>query len=241
MYMENKILLVIVEGQSDEYSLAPALTQIVPKKVKFKVMRGDIIGDNDSTPENIERRIKEQGVKKFLEKNQEFTYSDICEVVHITDMDGVYIPDESVIVNDSLNDVAYFDDHIEVNSDKYDRVLNSRKNRRAILNHLISLKTIAIPHGIVVPYQIYYMSCNLDHVTVNKLNADKDKKLDLAMKFGDDYDDPVKFYEFFNDLELKVSDDYLKSWEYIKLDHNSLQRHSNLNVLLDKYIGDYLF
>ena len=43
---ESKVLLFIVEGQSDEAALAPALEQIIStKKVKFKVMRADITAD----------------------------------------------------------------------------------------------------------------------------------------------------------------------------------------------------
>ena len=63
--IENKILLFIVEGPSDEQSLAPALENLIRHNVKFKVMHSDITSDNASTVDNIEKRIKNRAVKNF--------------------------------------------------------------------------------------------------------------------------------------------------------------------------------
>ena len=94
---ESKVLLFIVEGQSDEAALAPALEQIIStKKVKFKVMRADITADYASTVVNIEERIKNKAVKTFLKENPQFTSNDICEIVHIVDIDGAFIPNGKV-------------------------------------------------------------------------------------------------------------------------------------------------
>ena len=109
---ESKVLLFIVEGPSDEESLAPALEKIITgSKVKFKVMRADITCDFDSTVDNIERRIKVLGVKRFLTENSQFSSNDICGVVHIVDLDGAFAPDDIVIQGD-VEHAQYLDNQI---------------------------------------------------------------------------------------------------------------------------------
>lgn len=230
---ESKVLLFIVEGASDEASLAPALEQIIEKStVKFKVMRADITSDYDSTVDNIERRIKTLGVKRFLEDNPQFSSSDICGVVHIVDLDGAFIPDESVVEGD-VDQAQYFDDKIICKS--RDEFLRSKNNKKANLLHLASLSKIAIPYGVVVPYSIFFMSCNLDHVLHNKRNSTKVQKQEDSLKFADNYDDPEKFESFFNASDVVILGTYSETWAYIQIEFNSLKRGSNFWLCIDSY------
>ena len=82
---------------------------VINSKVKFKVMRADITSDYDSTVNNIERRIKELGVKRFLTDNPQFSSNDICGIVHIVDLDGTFISDDLVIQGE-VEDAQYYDD-----------------------------------------------------------------------------------------------------------------------------------
>jgi hypothetical protein len=227
---ESKVLLFIVEGPSDEASLAPALEQIVTNsKVKFKVMRADITSDYDSTVNNIERRIKELGVKRFLTDNPQFSSNDICGIVHIVDLDGAFISDDLVIQGE-VEDAQYYDDKI-VCKDR-EKFLRSKNNKQSNLVHLSSISEISIPYGVVVPYFIFYMSCNLDHVLHNKRNSTKEQKQTDSLVFADNYDDPRKFESFFNGSDIKIPGTYQETWNHIQIALNSLKRGSNFWICI---------
>lgn len=230
---ESKILLFIVEGLSDKTALAPALEKIVTNsKVKFKIMHTDITSDFDSTVANIERRIKEQAVKKFLNINSQFRSTNICGIVHIVDLDGVFIPDVK-IVQANIEDAQYLDDSI-VCKDR-DMFLRSKSNKSSNILHLASLSKIAIPNGIIVPYSIYFMSCNLDHVLHNRRNSTQKEKTESSLVFADAYDDPKMFEDFFNDQNIKVTGSYEETWRFAQQELNSLKRGSNFWLCIDKY------
>ncbi len=230
---ESKVLLFIVEGPSDEASLAPALEQIVTdSKVKFKVMRADLTSDYDSTVDNIERRIKELGVKRFLTDNPQFSSNDICGIVHIVDLDGAFI-DDNLVIQDDVEDVQYYDDKIVCkNREKF---LRGKNNKEANLLHLSSILKISIPFGVIVPYSIFYMSCNLDHVLHNKRNSTKQQKQADSLVFADNYDDPEKFEAFFNGSDIKISGTYQETWEHIQIELNSLKRGSNFWICIEEH------
>lgn len=230
---ESKVLLFIVEGPSDEASLAPALEQIITgSKVKFKVMRADITCDYDSTVDNIERRIKVLGVKRFLTENSQFSSNDICGVIHIVDLDGAFAPDD-IVIQEDVEHTQYFDNQI-ICKDR-ELFLRTKNNKEANLLHLASISQISIPNGIVVPYSIFYMSCNLDHVLHNKRNSTKEEKQEDSVFFADNYDDPEKFASFFNGSDIKIEGTYPETWKYAQIELNSLKRGSNFWICIDTY------
>ena len=229
----RKVLLFIVEGPSDEAALAPALEKIInTKKVKFKVMRIDITSDYDSNVGNIERRIKDLGVKKFLEQNSQFKPEDICGIVHIVDLDGAFISKNKIFEQDVEKNV-YCDDSILCKS--RDEFLTTIENKKNNLLYLSSLTDIKIPYGIIVPYVLYYMSCNLDHVLHGKRNSTQDEKKNDSIDFADQYDEPSMFIKFFNDETIKVTGTYLETWEYVQRGNNSLSRCTNFWLCLENF------
>lgn len=230
---ESKILLFIVEGPSDEASLAPALEKIITNStIKFKVMHADITSDYDSTVKNIEERIKKIGVKRFLQENPQFTAKDICGIVHIVDLDGAFVSSDIIFEGDT-EAAQYYDDKIICK----DRTLflKSHDNKRNNILHLSNISQIKIPTGIIVPYSIYYMSCNLDHVLHNKRNSTKSEKIEDSITFADQYDDAELFEKFFNGEEIKISGTYKKTWEYVQIGLNSLKRGSNFWLCIDNH------
>lgn len=228
---ESKIILFIVEGPSDETALAPALEQIITSNtVKFKVMHADITSDYHSTVNNIERRIKQLGVKKFLNDNSQFTENDICAVIHIVDLDGAFTPDSVVTEDNTIEYAQYYDNSIICKNKTL--FLQSKNNKKQNLLHLCSLKEISIPKGIIVPYSIYYMSCNLDHVLHNKRNSSVREKTVNSISFSDEYDDPQKFEDFFNRDDIKIKGTYDETWEYAQKGMNSLLKGSNFWICI---------
>ncbi len=231
---DKKIVLFIVEGKSDETALAPALEKIITSNtVKFKVMRTDITSDKDSNISNIERRIKTLGVKRFLEMNSQFSANDIYAIIHIVDLDGAFAPDSVVSEDTSLVNAQYFDDSI-ICKDK-ELFIESKNNKRNNLLHLSSLKEISIPYGIKVPYSIFYMSCNLDHVLHNKRNSTQAEKIENSISFSDTYDDPHKFEAFFSSADIKIDGSYDETWRYIQEGYRSLIKGSNFWICLNNY------
>lgn len=235
---ENRILLFIVEGPTDETSLAPAMNRIVSNStVKFKVMKADITSDYDSNEENIEKRIKELGVKRFLKENEQFASKDICGIVHIVDLDGAFIPD-TAIIEGNVEQAVYLDDKIICKN--RDMFLKSKKNKEKNLLHLSSISEIKIPYGNIVPYSIFYMSCNLDHVLHDKRNSSIKEKKENSLSFGDNYDEPLKFKTFFNGSDIKILGTYPETWQYAQIELNSLKRGSNFWICIDEYYNNLL-
>ena len=75
------------------------------------------------------------------------------------------------------------------------------------------------------------MSCNLDHVLYGKLNSTDDDKENDAYAFAKKYKDDIDgFLSFISDSDFSKTEDYKASWEFIKKDHNSLGRYTNLGL-----------
>lgn len=91
----KKVVLFIVEGITDKDSLELLLTELVEKdnQVIFQVVGGDITSDRDVSKTNIKNKItdiiKDGGKRKFKP-------SDYRDVIHLVDMDGVFISEENI-------------------------------------------------------------------------------------------------------------------------------------------------
>lgn len=125
--------------------------------------------------------------------------------------------------------VVYSTTNIKAKS-KYD-IVNRNSLKRANLNKLIDCKFIWKD----IPYKIYYMSSNLDHVLYNEFNLTDDEKENKAHEFHGKYRKNVAdFYSFISDSNFSVQGNYLGTWDFIKKDKNSLCRHTNLGLCFIK-------
>ena len=82
-------------------------------------------------------------------------------------------------------------------------------------------------------YQIYYNSCNLEHVLYGELRhySDEEKQI-LSDDFADKYDGKVdEFIKLISDPTIAVPGSYQKTWDYIEKDRNSLNRHTNMHLI----------
>ena len=97
---KKKVMLFIVEGPTDETSLSTVLNRIFSSStVKFQVIHGDILTRDFTSSDKIVVAVWAQ-VKEFM--GSIYRKSDICRIVHLTDMDGVFIPDDAVVENDTV-------------------------------------------------------------------------------------------------------------------------------------------
>lgn len=78
------------------------------------------------------------------------------------------------------------------------------------------------------------MSSNLDHVLYNKLNSTDDEKENDAHNFAEKYkDDLIGFKSFIRESDFSVNKVFTDSWDYIKQEKHSLERHTNFGLCLD--------
>jgi len=94
----KKVVLVIVEGPSDDTALGVMLNQIYVKdKVHVHIMHGDITTRKGVRSDNIVAKIGDE-VRKYARSNH-YTSKHFKQIIHIIDMDGAYIPNENVILD----------------------------------------------------------------------------------------------------------------------------------------------
>lgn len=221
----RKVVLVIVEGPSDETALGQSFEALFDlEEVRIKVVHGDVASDIGSNPSNIVSSVGNL-VKGWASKYG-LKRQDILRVIHLADTDGTYIPDANVIDDvGHRGGPVYAETNIVAAPESKVRDRNERK--RANLNRLSSTATVWGN----VPYAIYYMSCNLDHVLYGEQNSDDATKRQNAFQFAKKYKDDLKgFVEYISDPVVAVPGDYKTTWEYIRQGLNSLHRHTNLNL-----------
>ena len=233
----RKVILFIVEGQSEKIILDLIGDIFNDNRIVFHVVNGDISSDNNVTVDNAENKIKmmiESEIRQYRLKK-----SDILKVVHIFDMDGAYIPDEMIKISND-EDFYYKDDGIYC---KYiNRVKSRNSHKREIMNYLTSLDKIAGKYT----YECYYFACNLDHAIYGENNLDNSVKVPKANIFIESILNIANYMKcdvnkgevFVDYLALNVANGvpntYEKSWNYIKEKDNSLQRHTNFHLFFNK-------
>lgn len=220
----KKIVFVIVEGPSDEEALGVVLSRLYSNsEVYVHIMHGDITSEFiESSDENILTRVASE-VEGYAKANH-YEKLHFKEIIHIVDTDGTFIPNVNVTEDPSAEKPVYSLSEIRTKNKAGIEERNRRKSSN--IKKLYSRKEI---WG--VPYQVYYMSCNLDHVLYDKLNSsDEDKEAD-AFRFAKFYKDKIpEFIKFISESDFSIVGDYRESWNFIKQNLNSLHRYTNLAI-----------
>lgn len=224
MSKTKKSIIFIVEGPSDKYALEKIFKKIYRrnKEIDFGFTNGDVSTDPTVSVDNVENKIYE-AVQNVI-KDKKLKNSDVIQVVQLFDMDGAYVPDSAVI-----NGPSYAFEYSETNiSCTYpQRAIERNENKRKIMDYLLSISEIKS-----FPYEMYFMSCNLDHALYNEMNLNYDLKQEYADAFyerfiGKEYLFPT-FLE--SDVVNNVPGTMSASWRYIKDGLHSLERHTNLHI-----------
>lgn len=223
--MIKKVILVLVEGPTDQDALALIFSKLIKDhEIKFVVVHTDITAGEDMTVKYIDGAIEKE-LEKYFRRNPFIQKTDILKVVQIIDTDGAFIPGSRVRQSET-NKTEYFDTHIEA-KDKQ-RFLRRNISKRSIVHHLFQMRRL--PDSI--PYEIYYFSRNLEqvlHDTREELTAEE--KEELAFDTAEHYQqNPEEFLKFLREVELYVPGNYEETWEFIMSGGNSLKRYCNLAV-----------
>ena len=226
----KKIVFVIVEGSSDEEAPGVLLNRIYDSKAVYvQVMHCDITTELDVNAGNVVAKIGDV-VKQYA--GRAFKSGDFSRIIHITDMDGAFIPDDAVVEDNTAVKPIY--SATEIRTQRKSGIENRNQRKRECLNRLSSASRI---WG--VPYQIYYMSCNLDHTLYGKLNSTDDEKEADAFAFAKKYRDDIPgFMKYISESDFSVAGCYPQSWQYIREGLHSLERHTNFGLCFQEEAVD---
>lgn len=218
----KKVILFIVEGITDKTSLGGIIDKLVDnEKVRFYISDGDIASDRFTNPQNAVNKVNEH-LKRFLD-SYSFKKSDLLQIVHLVDTDGAYISDEYVQAGD-VEGFVYSTEVIIAKSTA--RVIERNNRKKQVMNRLASCPQIS-----KIPYAMYYFSCNLEHVLHNEISLDDNLKFEYAERFSDSfYKREREFIDFISDEKFAVKGSLKETWDFIRLDNNSLKRYTNFHL-----------
>ena len=216
----KKVILFLVEGASDLTSLEFIDNINTNETIKFQITSGDVTSKLNITPQNCREEINKI-LLSFLERSK-LRKTDIIKIIHILDIDGVYIPEINIIEDKNIKKFLYTINGIVAPSKE--NVQKRNESKKQIVEKLLVTSKINS-----IPYEMYYMPCNLEHVLHDKLeDISEDEKKELANKFADRfYEKEIEFIDFINNKDFKVLGDYKATWDFIKKDLNSVNRYSN--------------
>lgn len=220
----KRIIFVIVEGPSDDDALGVLLSRWFDRNMVYiHIMHCDITTEFGATPVNIVSRITNE-IKKYATDNH-FVRDHFQQIIHIADTDGAYAPDVQVVEDTACEKPIYHTTCITCKN--REKMIDRNMRKRANLN---KLSTSAYMWN-SIPYRMYYMSCNLDHVLYDKLNSSDEEKERDSLSFARQYKDDISgFIHYIANSNFSVSSDYTSSWDYIKQDSRSLERHTNFGL-----------
>lgn len=225
--MTKKVILLLVEGPTDEDALALVCSRLVKAyDIEFDVLHTDITADEDMTVKYIEKRVKTE-VEIYLKKNPFIKRTDILKVVQIIDTDGAFVPCEQ-IKQSKMGKTEYFETHIEAKNQN--RLIRRNLSKRNIVFQLSRMEVVG-----GFSYEIYYFSRNLEHVLHNlPQELTDDEKETLAFKIADYYSQcPEEFLYLLRNAPFHVKGTYEETWKFIMEDGNSLRRYCNMSVFFD--------
>ena len=223
----RKVYVFILEGVSDENAIAGLLKKLYRNRTIYSViMYGDVTSDIKKDISKIVGTIAEKVRAKLNE--EKIKTSDVLRVFQICDMDGAYVPD-TAIVKGKEKRFVYSPTSIAVPDVDIAKERNSHK--REAINMLLSTQTV-----LGIPYRLYFMSSNLEHVLFDIQNLEDSLKTRKADEFFETFRDyPEKLISFLESVSFGVPKTYSDSWDYIKQELHSLERHNNLIVCFNDF------
>lgn len=243
---KRKIVLFLVEGKSDQEALQLAISELYDQidesiEVFFPTMvegedekGGDITSKFKVFPNNIEDKIYEFFLKDFFDK-QKIMPKDVSEIIQIVDMDGAYISDDMIQMGENpIGENRPYYNLDTILTLNVEGIIKRNDQKRKNIDYLSSLRMIKVKQK-TVKYSVYYFSSNLDHFLHHDANLDYREKRSKADAFARQYIGNAKGFieRILEDSGASKNMSYDQSWDFIKtVGVNSLQRHTNLDVLL---------
>ena len=151
---------------------------------------------------------------------------DIQRIIHVVDLDAAFIPENNIKKGDTEY-YEYYDDSMIVRDVQI--AIGRNRKKSSIIKKLVETTQIGN-----IPYHIYFVSCNMDHLLFNDRMPSRNRKKNNAWIFQEMCKKTPKFLEKILFNERLVSKDYYGSWEEIQKGIHSLQRKTNMNLFLNE-------
>ncbi len=230
----KKYVLFLVEGKNDKKEIQAIIrawwgSSFLDNYVdEYHVHKGDITSEKGTTEKTILKKLNDIVVEwrnGSEHPYQRITTSEVKKVIHIVDTDGVFIPDSSIIQTDDEK-AQYFDDEIRY----VNRSLMIGRNhcKASVLRKLMNVKQIDN-----IPYELYFASCNMDHLLFNDRNSILDNKSRNAMIFASECKNKEYLKSTIFSEKICINSTNGESWDFIQKGYNSLNRFTNINILLN--------
>lgn len=220
----KKLILFIVEGENDKRSLENILNKLLTNnKVQFYIFNGDII-----KCKNCIIKLKEKIQNGFLKNNRYFTLKDINQIVHLVDLDAIFIDKVKIIEDKTIKHIRY-EDGCSIVKNK-NEIISRNTLRIENIKNLITCDNLKINSNIIT-YNLYYFSCHLEHVLHNLINADDKEKRKLSEEFSSHFfNREHEFLQFIDNKEFATQLTYQESWQEAIKSNNALNRSTNFNL-----------
>ncbi|MDF0728666.1 hypothetical protein PY093_18740 [Cytobacillus sp. S13-E01] len=237
---KKKVLFVIVEGDSDSQFFYDELQRKYTNElVLIKAYNGDIFTDPELQGVEIRERIRQF----FIKRIGELKLKDFLGILHFSDTDGSFIPDDNirVNVNQEIN-VLYRENGIFVNSIEQQEGLHYRNKIKRVNTQTVRFIDHITYNKVKIPYRLFYLSQHLEHVVFNELNVPQNQKQKKIISFLKDMQGESTIFNLLSSHFPPVQDidhKHVESWNYIYQDIHSLQRYTNA-ALMYEYIDQLL-
>lgn len=233
----KKLILIIVEGGSDRAYLYPIKKMVKARsnsRIEFKITKGDIFVQKDTDNTNIEIKVG-VAIQEYLDLYG-LQYDDIKQVIHIVDLDGAFIDTKEIKTDSSLlkGQTIYYRDKI-TNVNK-NNIIRRNKKKVDCLEVLYNLDKINYGTQGTIPYRVYYFSTNIDDYFYGEQNLTDEEKEAKSNLIYDRYIDDPEGYRNMIEEDFCAPGNYIETWEYAKIDNNSLSRCSNFNKFFTEII-----
>lgn len=164
---------------------------------------------------------------------------DITEIIQIIDMDGAYVSDDMVRLGENpIGENRPYYNLDTILTQNVNGIIKRNEQKRKNIDYLSSLRALKVKQK-TVKYSVYYFSSNLDHFLHNDANLPYREKRAKADAFARQYIGNIEGFvkRISEDLGASTNMNYDQSWNFIKtIGINSLQRHTNLDVLLKELL-----
>ena len=230
---KKKFLIFIVEGPSDRNYLECLKKYVYDKygdSIEFKIIHTDLL--TKYSKKDILHRVadcvREKKVEAKILDNEE-----IIAVIHITDADGIYICEESIIEDLDLNEHQTIYCRNAIKTLKKENIVSRNSMKSSRVTRLLSRKTL-----MGIPYRLYYFATNMDDFFIGNQNLSYDEKEDSSYEIKRKYetclDDYIKLFYEKKDI---IGSSYIDSWNYIKQGYNSLCKCTNFYLFIDEFLS----
>lgn len=226
MNSEKKIL-IFVEGESDKIIVQAIMADLDETgRSNIIVTYGDLFTAKGVSQQNIKTRIADN-IRKYCSKYYLKPEEDIAEVIQITDTDGCFVDGRFIRFDEDSVDFRYEDDGIF--SNRPEKVAERNLLKSGNIHRVWNCGEI-----MNIPFRLYYMSCNIDHVFYGERNMDDFDKIPAAKKMVRRIRRyPEKTREFLATYPIRLGMDYKTSWNAIFTGSESLNRHTNICYFME--------